>query len=408
MIYPEFKKEKVNFVVNQGGLGDCIARMPALKYIAQRHPHVEPQIWVADYFYPLAKNMLPNLYVNKFSNREEFNEKYPGRQAEHGPFNNLKTHMTVHAFCMLANEIPSIEYMNYIKLNLEDVKIEKFKLPKKYVCMTVAHTAPIREFIPEYVNEVVDYIKSKGYEIVFLGAERSDAGLPGRDIIGNVKKEIDFSKGKNLINCTTLLECAKIMSESELVIGVDNGLLNLAACTDVKILGGYTSVNPIHRLPVRENKMGHNFWTVVPPDSEPEKFCQSIWDLTFKHDFKFSYYEDESLIRSLKPDLWIEQLEKIMSIDNEETNKLEGIDEYEIDAWIDRLGSMPIETVAHSNKSEAYEMNRAHVLKLADNRYALVTESGCSCYSSSDACVDLFPDKESAMIQFRKWQKENK
>lgn len=312
MHYPKFKPEKINFLLDIGGLGDNIARMPALKYIANRHPHVVPQIWIADYFVPVAKNMLPELTIKPFSQRYEYEDELPARSTNSSWFTNLKTHMVDHAFCVLANELPSIEHKNYIQLNMNPISINKFNLPKKYIVMTTGFTAPIREFLPEYINKINDYIISKGYKIVFLGKKQIDVGIAGHEIYGNFKQDIDFTKGLNLVDKTNLLEAAKIMSKAQAVVGLDNGLTHLAACSDVPVVCGYTSVDPLHRMPIRHNEMGWQFYPVVPPNDESEKFAQSRWDFTFEHDFRFSYYKNDSLIKSVRPEMYIEQLEKIL------------------------------------------------------------------------------------------------
>lgn len=88
--------------------------------------------------------------------------------------------------------------------------------------------------------------------------------------------------------------------------------------------------------------------------------------------------------------------------------ELLGIDEYEIKSWLPKLGSIPIERVAYKDMSESYEMERAHVFRLENGQFALVTESGCSCYDYEDAVIDLFPDLKSAMESFDKWVKRNR
>jgi hypothetical protein len=85
-----------------------------------------------------------------------------------------------------------------------------------------------------------------------------------------------------------------------------------------------------------------------------------------------------------------------------------GIDDYEIKAWIKTLGSMPVERVAHEDLSESYEMTEAHVFKLENGQYALVTEDGCSCYSADEAEIELFPTQEKAVDKFNIWLKKNK
>lgn len=312
--YPKFANTKVNFLLDHGGLGDQIARLPAIKYIKDRHPHVEPIVWIPDYFIPLARNVLPEIDFRPFSEgATDYDEKLPCRSTGARWFTNLKTSMVDHAFALLANEIPSIEYKNYLKVNTNSISIAKWNLPKKYIVVTCGFTAPIREFLPEYINEITQYIRTQtDYQIVFLGKETIETGIKDDIIKGTFKTEINFSKGINLVNKTSLLEAAKIMNNSKLVLGLDNGLLHLAAMTDIQILGGFTSVDPIHRLPIRNNIFGKDYHLVVPSDSEPEKFCQSRWDFCFEHDFRFSYYGTDDLIKSLKPELWIEKLKEIL------------------------------------------------------------------------------------------------
>lgn len=301
----------MNFLLNEGGLGDQIARMPAISYVHRNHKHVVPIVWIPDYFIPVAQNMLPNIEFKPFSQNKEYDEKNPSRSTGARWFTNLKTHMVDHAFALLANEIPSIEHKNYLPINMNPIVINKFNLPKKFVVMTCGFTAPIREFLPSYVNQVNDYCISKGYKVVFLGKNETSDGH-NHIIKGTFKEEIDFSKGLNLIDKTSLLEAAKIMSKAKCIIGLDNGLCHLAACSDVPIVCGYTSVDPIHRMPVRNNIMGWNWYNVIPPDSEPEKFFQSRIDFQFQHDFRFSYYNNDNLIKSVTPNLYINELDKIL------------------------------------------------------------------------------------------------
>lgn len=87
--------------------------------------------------------------------------------------------------------------------------------------------------------------------------------------------------------------------------------------------------------------------------------------------------------------------------------EVEGLGDYELEAWEPTFGSSVVERVAHEDLGQAYEVCAAHVLKLANNRYALVTELGCSCYEPREATIDLHPNKRSAMAAFEKWRKEN-
>lgn len=84
---------------------------------------------------------------------------------------------------------------------------------------------------------------------------------------------------------------------------------------------------------------------------------------------------------------------------------------YEFDAWIEILGSEPIELIKSIDKSESYEQDHKHLFKLDNGEYAVIHESGDSCYEPSDAIINKFPDLDSAITFFRKtesYEKPNK
>lgn len=90
-----------------------------------------------------------------------------------------------------------------------------------------------------------------------------------------------------------------------------------------------------------------------------------------------------------------------------EERKCEGLDPWQVSAWIHKLGSFPVERVAHVDHGAGYTKRACHILKLENKRYALVSECGCSCYESADAEIDLHPDKKSAMRAFEQWKKDH-
>lgn len=82
-----------------------------------------------------------------------------------------------------------------------------------------------------------------------------------------------------------------------------------------------------------------------------------------------------------------------------------GIDSWDLSAWIEQLGSVPVERLRHEDHSESYEMSVAHLFRLENGKYAVVIEEGCSCYSSSDAQIEVFPSLERAEASFNEWEK---
>lgn len=308
-----FPKVNVNFLLNTGGLGDNICSLPVMRYIKDKYPWVTPYFYVPDYFLPLVKNMMPDLISRPFSKGTKlFNPKWPGRQTAMKGHDSLSTHLVDYNFHALANKQVDIKDKNYLKLNLDWIHIDKFKLPKEYVVITTGFTAKIREFLPEKVNSIVKYLNDRNMPVVFLGSHQANTGGMVSNIIGEFNDEIDYSKGINLVDETSLLEAGKIIAGSKCIIGLDNGLMHLAGCTDVPIIGAFTSVSPHLRNPYRNNELGWNCYNIIPPESCKERFFQSNIDFLYDFDFRNCYYNDYEMIKSLRVEDFIEALEKVL------------------------------------------------------------------------------------------------
>lgn len=61
---------------------------------------------------------------------------------------------------------------------------------------------------------------------------------------------------------------------------------------------------------------------------------------------------------------------------------------YEFPYWTKTTGFEPVELLASEDISGSYEMDAMHVFKLKRG-YAVVHESGCSCYSPDWATIDI-------------------
>lgn len=311
----EFPKINVNFVLNTGGLGDNIAALPAMRFIKDTYPWVTPYLYVPDYFLPLARNMLPDMIIRPFSKmKKTFNTIWAGRQTRLKGHDSLSTHLVDYNFNCLANKQVRAKDKNYLKLDINNINTQKFDLPQDYVVITTGFTAKIREFLPEKVNAIVEYLNNRKISVVFIGSHQANTGANGsvNNIIGNFNDAIDYTKGINLLDKTTLLEAGKIIAQSKCMIGLDNGLMHLAGCTDVPIIGAYTSVEPHLRLPYRNNELGYNCYTVVPPESCIDRFFQSNIDFLYEVDLRYCYYGDYEMIKSLPTEDFIKHLENIL------------------------------------------------------------------------------------------------
>jgi len=308
------KLEHVNILLNLGGLGDLVARLPVIKYIQDNVPNIVQHVWVPDYALDLCKNLLPRVIINPFSKgHKKYQHNLPARRAEQPTINTLGSHLTESAFYNILNKPVDNKYKNYLSLDITKININKFNLPKKYVVITTGYTTKVRELLPKYINEISSFVREKGYEIVFLGNEKADVGMQNMSIKGNFDETIDYSVGLNLINKTSILEAGKIINGSKAIVGLDNGLLHLAACTDIPIVGGFTTVHPVLRMPYRHDKLGWNYYPVSLTNEILEcNNCQSSWNFVFDHDFATCYYKDNKCCELLSSNKYIEELKKIL------------------------------------------------------------------------------------------------
>jgi ADP-heptose:LPS heptosyltransferase len=170
--------------------------------------------------------------------------------------------------------------------------------------------------LPEIANEVIDHIFKIGYVPLFLGKAATKVD-PTRTLKGEYVEGINFEKGVDLRDKTNLLEAAKIMKESSLVVGLDNGLLHLAACSDVPIVMAFTNVEPRHRMPYRHDVLGWEVYPIVPDEKIECRFCQSQMKFAFDQNFAYCYYDDYKCIQNLTADKYINQINEALKNDVE-------------------------------------------------------------------------------------------
>ncbi len=297
--------------LNEGGAGDQMARLPALRYVHENTMHSKIHLVVPDYFKPLAQVILPKMNIISFSDKDQINGALPHLQLAAHQYSTMRTHPTDHGFNMLIDKTVDMKDKNYIQLDGSAVNLSRFNLPEKYVVVTPGYTVANREMLPEVINGVCDYIISKGYKPVFLGSTFVETGFKQK-IEGQFKVAIDYTKALVLINQTTLLDAHTIIQRSKCVVGVDNGLIHLAGMTQVPIVAGYTTVDPKYRMPIRNDEVGWNVYPVVPDQSLKCRFCQSEWVYFNKWNFKNCYYEDNLCVKQLTADKFIKELEKIL------------------------------------------------------------------------------------------------
>lgn len=302
---------KVNIVdinICNSALGDLICFFPIFKLLMNNHQI--NNIFTDINWLDFLKAVFPN---QKFILRSE-SEILKQSKSDYILLNTrLKTPNSVNiplidwASLTLAGCILKLEQKNY--LNLEKIKtdISKFNLPQKYTVLTCGYTSELKKLDTKVFNQIKNYLISLGYKIVVLGKEYK---MPdGYETVNvTLQSEYDLSKTINLVNKTSILESLKIISKADLIVGVDNGLLHLAGCTNIPIVAGYTHKDPWYLMPVRNNIIGYSIYPVVPPETSC-RFCMTNYILQ-NHDYKYCDKGTFECCKNLTFDLFKKQIDK--------------------------------------------------------------------------------------------------
>lgn len=95
-------------------------------------------------------------------------------------------------------------------------------------------------------------------------------------------------------------------------------------------------------------------------------------------------------------------------MNNQQKMSVAGVSEYEWEAWASRLAARPIVRLEYEDVGEGYETNKARLFFLANGKWALVVEHGCSCYDSRNADIEIFPTEAKARAKFDAWLRDKK
>ena len=272
------------FILNAEALGDIISTRPALKYA------VENIFTVATYAVMMHRQFrflfpfIPEDNVFYFGAEKRFDfqpivvymyDQIPSNVPLSAFLNPLRMSLIDYSSVKLLGTLLPDEHKNYPKLELDWVDITKFKLPSRYACIlpTVLHKNRGLPRVEAY--RIANHLIKKGITPIFLGKNTSIIDTFNKSKYSSISPPANDGT-IDLIDKTSLPEATKIMAGAEYVIGVDTGLIHLAACTDVKIICGYTTVNQELRMPYRHNELG---WGIIPivPSEKQCRFCASSW-----------------------------------------------------------------------------------------------------------------------------------
>jgi ADP-heptose:LPS heptosyltransferase len=327
-----------------GGLGDQIARLPALRFAYLSMPHVKFHYYIPDYFEGVFRSSMKDLIGPRLQYRLfGSNDRKNFAADTHSSFtpenvSSLRRHLTEYAFDIICDgQPPSAEFYNSAQLDLSRFRPsvalraslralyenEEYILRKpfkqRYVVLTSKYTAPVRQPNPDGLNKLAKWCLDQGIQVVWVGRDTMETGNDSV-ITSNSNEYLDYSVGINLINKTSLIETAWLIDNAECIVGFDNGALHLAGMTDTWIVGAFTSVDPKTRMPYRKGKRGHKYVALTPHEDLQCRFCQSRMTMNIvrkdgflkSHDFRKCFYEDYQCISQIGAELLIKGVDHVL------------------------------------------------------------------------------------------------
>jgi len=251
----------VSLWINCSAVGDAVCTVPTVKALLAENKLYK--LLVPKRFTDIFKicGIDENLIIE--ATPEFVKKKFDGKGSD-VLMVNIKGHA---AYRIHLIDLFSIFPLNAVlKPEEKNIKALPEKLPvvdigtlNPYVVIGVGYAQKSRKLPVKAYNEIVKFCKKKGFEIVLLGSSR----LPTSE------HPIHFEEHPregciDLIDKTTIAGSVAVMNTAACVIGMDSGLIYLAAMTETPIVCGYTFVDPYYRMPFRRNEMGWKFYPVEP------------------------------------------------------------------------------------------------------------------------------------------------
>lgn len=314
-------------------MGDMVNRMPAINYLYDQTEHVRQYVFVHDYLYPLFQNVFwekkDRIHLMPMSAHKGWLERDWCKQIPYVDFKPVqlstsKPHLTEVGFLEILKRCPDKgDLWNIPRANLTNVDIDCYNISSKdYGVLQVSHTAPVRAWPTNEVEEVVRWMVNKKITPVLLGKSSSDLGTGSAVVSVN---QINSSNLPNevvdLRDKTDVLQALKVIDNAKFIAGVDGGLINLAYMTDTPVVVGFTSIKPNARVPFRNGKQ-FDRTIVIEPEKQLEcRFCETLQPYVvynskkgpIPHDYKKCLYKDYKCVRQMTAAKFIRGIKEVLN-----------------------------------------------------------------------------------------------
>jgi hypothetical protein len=320
-------RQRINVLATTGALGDTIATFPTLKLLTERG-HIE-KLFVDDRYWALYnlffhQEILVNLRdvtvtipacdVTPDIPRSVINPETGDASFLDYPTNpNIPMVRTMNPFptsihcelvdCFslaLCDAILKPQDKNYPLVDPARLPQNPMLGESSYIVVAYGATTEHRRMLPDALTAIVEHFTRRDISVVLLGKHDHDLHCNG--VITRPTFDAIPEGCIDLIDQTTLPEALAVMRASEMVIGLDNGLIHLAALTDVHITAGYTTVDPYYRTPYRHGVKAWNMRVVLPKSDC--RFCQTETYATYGLNFLKCQTRTLECQKSLTFDQW--------------------------------------------------------------------------------------------------------
>lgn len=326
-----------NFTLTQGGMGDYICWTIAFQWLAKNAPWIDGRIFAPQYFIEFVRHFFDDIETWKVFLIDDFQKFAEPGSLIRGPndqqpqlINAVGASLIDIGFAYFANLCPAPEGIHYPELKIDEAYLPKQLRGKegKYAVFTPGGTTLARLVRARHINPLIAHAREQGLTPVFLGKHHlADVHRSYFD------DDIDYASGIDLREKTTLLQAAAVMKYAAYSLGLDNGLLHLASCTDASVVFGYNIAHPSQRRPIR--RQGRTEEILLTQKELACIHCQTNVKLLCYHNFKNCIYDDFKCIDVLFENngaRWKAATERILYAQKTSREMREFINQVEISA----------------------------------------------------------------------------
>jgi ADP-heptose:LPS heptosyltransferase len=285
-----------NFVFNDEGMGGFLNYAACTYWMAKNCPWIHGRVWVEQFLVPILQDIHAEFKHWKVQPHNQFQRlvehgtptigpmmAFNGMQAKREFLTALGTHPldVGSGYYMSTCPAPAdclLPVLDYPLSRLTNPKLRR-ELSTPYVVITCGGRTPIRTMTGTHINPLIEHVLAKGMRPVFLG--KRDMLTDGK-VTTDYADDTNYSAGLDLRDQTDVRTAATIMQHAQCTVGLDGGLLHLAALMkDSRIVFGYNITSVAHREPRRNH--GRHVNVTLTKQELPCIGCQSTWKNMFAH-----------------------------------------------------------------------------------------------------------------------------